>query len=98
MAVLRRELSNPGGIYLLYDASQNEAEAESAARKASDDIEDAFEKAFSNNEGAWENIRLEYCDVISDQAMSYADSRMLKQWRLEHISLEDDPPQPMLEE
>jgi hypothetical protein len=35
--------------------------------------------------------------VMSDQAMSYGNSLMFKQWRLEHISLDDDPQQPVLE-
>ncbi len=86
------------GIYLLYDTSQNESDAEAATRSAADVIEKTFESAFQSQDNAWKNIQLEYCDVISDQAMSYADSRMLKQWRLEYISLEDDPQQPVLDE
>lgn len=86
------------GIYLLYDTGQNESDAEAAARSAADDIEKAFETAFQSQDKVWKNIRLEYCDVIADQAMSYKDSHLFKQWRLEHISLEDDPQQPVLEE
>lgn len=86
------------GIYLLYDTSQNEPEAEAAARGAADRIEKAFESAFQGEDKSWTNIRLEYCDVMSDQAMSYGNSLLFKQWRLEHISLEDDPQQPVLEE
>lgn len=86
------------GIYLLYDTSQNEPDAEAAARSAADQIEKAFESAFQGEDKSWSNIRLEYCDVMSDQAMSYGNSLMFKQWRLEHISLEDDPQQPVLEE
>lgn len=86
------------GIYLLYDTSQNEFDAEATARSAADAIEEAFESAFQSKDEAWKNIRLEYCGVIADRAMSYRDSLLFKQWRLEHISLEDDPPQPMLEE
>lgn len=85
------------GIYLLYDTSQNEPDAEAAARSAADQIEKAFESAFQGEDKLWSNIRLEYCDVVSDHAMSYRDSLMFKQWRLEHISLDDDPQQPVLE-
>lgn len=85
------------GIYLLYDTSQNESDAEAAARSAADDIEKAFESAFQSQDKVWKNMRLEYCDVIADQAISYRDSLLFKQWRLEHISL-DDPQQPLLEE
>ena len=86
------------GIYLMYDTSQNEPDAEAAARSAADQIEKAFESALQKEDKSWSNIRLEYCDVMSDQAMSYGNSLMFKQWRLEHISLEDDPQQPVLEE
>ncbi|MFM9967826.1 MAG: hypothetical protein ACKVQK_05440 [Burkholderiales bacterium] len=86
------------GIQLLYDTGMNESDAEAAARRAANEIEKAFESAFQGKDQAWKSIRLEYCDVISDQAMSYRDSRLFKQWRLEYISLEDDPQQPVLEE
>ena len=86
------------GIYLLYDTSQNESDAEAAARTAADDIEKAFESAFQVKDNLWKNIRLEYCDAISDEAMSYKDAHLFKQWRLEYISLEDDPQQPVLED
>jgi len=86
------------GIYLLYDTSQNEPDAEAAARSAADHIEKAFESAFQSEGESWHDIQLEYCDVMSDQAMSYGNSILFKQWRLEHISLEDDPQQPLLEE
>ena len=85
------------GIYLMYDTSQNEPDAEAAARSAADQIEKAFESALQGEDKSWSNIRLEYCDVMSDQAMSYGNSLMFKQWRLEHISLDDDPQQPVLE-
>lgn len=85
------------GIYLLYDTSQNEPDAEAAARSAADHIEKVFESAFQGEDKSWNNIRLEYCDVMSDQSMSYGNSLLFKQWRLEHISLEDDPQQPVLE-
>jgi hypothetical protein len=37
-----------------------------------------------------------YCDPISDSAITVAQREMLKQWRLEHMSLQEDPPQPMI--
>lgn len=86
------------GIYLLYDTSQNEPDAEAAAQSAAEQIEKAFESAFQSEDKSWRDIRLEYCDVMSDHAMSYGNSLLFKQWRLEHISLEDDPQQPLLEE
>lgn len=87
------------GVYLLYDTTQNEEKAHSDAVKVAEEIEAAFEKEFRTGEGeTWKQIKLLYCDVISDQAMTYAQSRLLKQWRLEYLSLGDNPPQPMIEE
>ena len=84
-------------ISLLYDGTLNEAEAYAAAQKAADAIESEFETAF-RSEDSWKWIKLASCDVVSDQVLTVAQSRMLKQWRLDHMSLEDDPQQPMLNE
>ena len=86
------------GIYLLYGTSTNEAEASIQAQAAAERIESEFEKAFKKFDGQWEDIQLEYCEAISDSAMTYRDSLMFKQWRLDHISLDNAPHQPMLEE
>lgn len=94
------ELADPYklGIYLLYDTSKNEAEASTQVQAAAEKIESEFEKAFKKPDSKWEDIQLEYCDAISDSVMTYRDSLMFKHWRLDHVSLDDDPPQPMLEE
>lgn len=86
------------GIHLLYGTSKNEVEASTQAQAAAEKIESEFEKAFKKPDGQWEDIQLKYCDAISDSAMTYRDSLMFRQWRLEHISLDSDPHQPMLEE
>lgn len=83
-------------IVLLYDSTKNEPTAFDAAQKAADVIESAFEKAFCQA-GTWINIRLLSCLPVSDDAMTVAQSRMLKQWRLEHVSLQADPQEPMLD-
>jgi hypothetical protein len=83
-------------ITLLYDGAENEAEAYAAAQTAADGIESDFETAF-RGQGAWKWIRLAACDAVSDQVLTVAQSRMMKQWRLEHMSLEDEPQQPMLD-
>jgi hypothetical protein len=82
-------------ITLLYDSTKNEPAAFDAAQSAADAIEDAFEMAFCVA-GTWRNIQLLSCLPVSDNAMSVAQSRLLKQWRLEHVSLETDPQQSML--
>lgn len=82
-------------ITLLYNSENDEEVAHTAAQNAANVIEGAFEAALCSN-GEWSYIRLLSCDVASDNAMSVATSRMLKQWRLDHMSLKEDPPQVML--
>jgi len=35
---------------------------------------------------------------MSDEALSYAQAMLLKQWRLEHLSLREEPQDPMMQE
>lgn len=83
-------------ITLLYDSSTDEPAAYEAAQKAADAIEDSFERAFFEA-SKWKNIKLLACVPVSDNAMTVAQSRLLKQWRLDYVSLEADPPHPMLD-
>jgi hypothetical protein len=76
-------------ITLLYDSMQDEPAAYDAASKAAEKIENAFESAFCRA-GAWTNIQLLSCLPMSDSAMTVAQTRLLKQWRLDYVSLEDD--------
>jgi hypothetical protein len=84
------------GITLLYDSTKDEPLAFEAAQKSAEAIELAFEKAYSRN-GNWQNIKLLYCTPVSDNAMTIAQGRFLKQWRLDYMSLEEVPHEPILE-
>lgn len=87
------------GVYLLYDTTQNAIEAHTIADQAAKEITAAFKTAFqAEGSRAWKQINLLYCEAMSDQAMTYAQSRLFKQWRLEYMSLEDTPAQPMIDE
>lgn len=95
-----KERNGPDDVYelritLLYDSMKDEPAAYEAAQKAADAIESAFEVAL-RHDGTWRNIKLLSCDVVSDSAMTVADSRMLKRWRLDHMSLKKEPPQVMM--
>ncbi|MGF6937121.1 hypothetical protein OKW41_006283 [Paraburkholderia sp. UCT70] len=99
-AEIRRD--GPNDIYqlrisLLYYSSQDEELAYEATQKAADEIENAFEHACFRG-GAWTNIRLLSCVPVSDSVMTIEQSRLLKQWRLDYMSLEDVPQQPLLEQ
>lgn len=84
------------GIYVLYDSTKDESIANTAAEKAAQELEELINTAFHSEEAGWQNIFLLYCDPVSDSAVTVAQREMLKQWRLEHMSLQDDPPQPMI--
>ena len=83
-------------IAVLYESGQDEPAAYKAARKAAAAVEREFEAAMWR-EGTWRDIRLLSCEPVSDSAMTVADSRLLKRWRLDYMSLADDPQQAMLE-
>lgn len=84
------------GIVVLYDSVRDEPTSAAAATKAAEALDELFETAFHLETGAWQNIHLQYCDPVSDSAITVAQSEALKQWRLEHMSLQDDPPAPMI--
>lgn len=84
------------GIDVLYDSAKDEPAAAAVAKAAAHALEELFSTAFYSEQAGWQNICLQYCDPMSDNAITVAQREMLKQWRLEHISLQDDPPQPMI--
>lgn len=84
------------GIVVLYDSLRDEPTAAAFATKAAEELEALFEEAFQAPEVGWQNICLRYCDPVSDSAITVAQKEMLKQWRLEHMSLQEDPSQPMI--
>lgn len=84
------------GITVLYDSTKDEPAAALSASKAAQGLEELFNAAFHTRGAQWNHVCLTYCDPVSDTAMTVAMCEMLKQWRLEHMSLQDDPPQPMI--
>ncbi|MDO3530880.1 hypothetical protein Q3O93_02980 [Ralstonia pseudosolanacearum] len=84
------------GINVLYNSLLDEPAAAAAATTAAEALEELFELAFHSPEAGWQNICLQYCDPLSDNAITVAQRETLKQWRLEHMSLQEDPPQPMI--
>lgn len=84
------------GINVLYDSAKDESTAAAVAKAAAHALEELFSTAFYSEQASWQNICLQYCDPISDNAITVSQREMLKQWRLEHMSLQDDPPQPMI--
>lgn len=84
-------------IVLLHTSQPDGDESEAVALKAKEEFESVFEDLFFKKNNRWTEIELEDCTVMSDEALSYGQSLVLKEWRLEHLSLRDDPEQPMME-
>jgi hypothetical protein len=85
-------------IIILHAADPDFITAESAAKKAAQAIEKAFnEKLFAPTK-TWQHIELRSCEAIAESVLSYQTFKQLKRWRLEHISLAADPQQPVLAE
>jgi len=85
-------------IIILY-TTDNYEEAYAGAMQAKQKIERVFkEKLINKDSNQWEHIELKDCEVMSDEALTYRQSTFFKQWRLEHISLREDPAQPMIEQ
>lgn len=86
------------GIILLYDTSKDPDAAEAMATKAAEAITEAFANKLFDKQAGWQGIELAYCEPMSDEAMTYRQSTLLRQWRYEYLSLRADPLQPMTEE
>jgi hypothetical protein len=85
------------GITVLYDSSKDENKAFEVAEKAAQNLDDLFNKAFNSTaNNKWNGVELIYCDAISDNSLSVAQRELLKQWRIEHMSLREEPHQTML--
>lgn len=86
-------------IILLHAVEPDFHVAETATKKAKEAIEQAFaNKLLNKQSGKWESIELRYVDVMSEEALTYHQSKLLKKWRLDHISLGAIPQQFILTE
>ena len=75
-------------ISLLYSTARDSATA--TAEKAALLITSAFNKAFFiPGKNIWQNIELLECEPISDEAMTYGMSVLMKKWNLDHMSLRE---------
>ncbi len=81
------------GIVVLYNSLRDEPAAAAVASNAAEELERLFAEAFESQAGEWQGICLTYCDPMSDNAITVAQSENFKEWRLEHMSLKDYPPQ-----
>jgi len=86
-------------IILLHETEPDFNSAEDAAHQAKEKIEQIFRsKCFDPKSDSWLGIELRYVDVVSEEALTYRQSKLLRKWRLDHISLGADPQQSLLME
>lgn len=86
-------------IVILYSTNTDADAALLAANEAKSTIETEFKnRLYDKDEDKWQEIELRYVDAISDQALTYKQSTLMKQWRLDYISLQADSQQSILEE
>jgi hypothetical protein len=83
---------------LLYTSQPNARESETVALDLKAKIESAFQDLFFKKNNRWIGIELVDCSVMSDEALTYAQSVIFKQWRLEHLSLREEEEQPMMDQ
>ena len=88
-------VGDPGyelGIILVYDAQR--ADAEVSAREAARCVGEAFQLKLDAKTLA---LEFRYCEAVSDEVWTYKQSLEMKQWRLDYLSLREDPQQDMPE-
>lgn len=96
------DLTNPDDtytldIYLVYTSQPDFNRSLEVAEATKAKVEGAFQDKYKHA-GPWKEIELRSCDVISDDALTYAQYLQLAEWRSEGLSLRTDPPGPMTEE
>lgn len=82
------------GIVIAYNPDMDTSET--AAETVKSTIKEIYDNLCSSTNGTCHGIDLQYIDVISEEALSYRQTRELRKWRLDHLSLEADPQQPTL--
>lgn len=80
----------PLSISVVYDATEGGPAGREAAEKVARELRALFEEAYGCPDAATE-IALESCEAVADTRMTLADIRKVDQWRLEYISLREDP-------
>lgn len=86
----------PGGspyalsIAIVYDATESGKNGREQAERVAVALMTLFEQAYGSADVATE-IALEGCSAVADTFMTLADLRRVDQWRLEYLSLREDP-------
>lgn len=82
-------------IYVVYDASEAPEKARSYGEAIAERLTDLFVEAYGQEDVATE-IALEHCSAVADLEFRLSDIRRTDQWRLEYVSLRQEPPSDFL--
>ena len=77
-------------ILVVYDAIEGGSTVRKAAEKVAEDLIDLFHSVYGTPETS-DGIALENCQAVADTSITLSDLRKVDQWRLEYISLSEDP-------
>ncbi len=80
-------------VKIVYSTSEFDAKAK--AEQEAKNLRASFERLFLDGE-LWRSIDLQTCEAIPDTAFTLRDIDYYKLWRLEHLSLRQDPPEERL--
>jgi hypothetical protein len=86
------------GVYILYPTEHTPEKSLAAAIDVKAKIMLAFEDALYKPHEKWQHVELCYCDVVSEEVLTYAQFKQLKRWRLDHMSLVATPQLPTVAE
>lgn len=85
-------------IYLLYPDEPDYMASASAAKQSAQTIYNAFADKLYKPTHTWRQIELGACEAVSESVLTYARFKQLRRWRLDYISLANDPQHPVLAE
>ena len=84
-------------ITILYMTAPDTLAAERDAKKMVAELKTIFTNEFFVPLNKWQQIELRFCEPVSEAALTYEMFRQLKKWNLDHLSLAEEPQQPIAE-
>lgn len=75
---------------VVYYSIEGGPKAREIAEEAANKLKELFKETYGSSDIETE-IVLEQCTAVSDSKITLADLRKVDQWRLEHISLGEEP-------
>jgi hypothetical protein len=77
-------------LWVMIVYSTLEYDAKANAERHANELRLSFEENFLK-QGQWRSVDLRACEAVADTAFSVRNLLDYKQWRLEHLSLKQDP-------